>query len=186
MLGFYVFKYSLYAIIYCGIILAGIINCKIIETFLLFVSFVALRYCFPKTFHAKNVYNCVFLSIFIFVVAIPNTNYIGSSLFSSIIIGFVMTYVLYLVEDYCDLMIFYHKHNDFSLDNATEEQITECCKLLHYRQEKIKLAKMFFVERLSNEQVWNYLLRNNKLIDLDTVRQYKYRMARDLKKFVQE
>ena len=103
MLGFYVFKYSLYSIIYAGIAIAGIINCKILETICLFVSFVALRYCFPKTFHANNVYHCVFWSITIFVVGIPNTSNIGTSLFGSVLIGCIMTLVLYFVQDYVDL-----------------------------------------------------------------------------------
>lgn len=103
MLGFYVFKYSLYAIIYCGIGIAGILNGKILETICLFISFVALRYCFPKTFHSSNVYHCVFWSIVIFVVGIPNTFDLGASLFSSVMIGCVMTFVLYIVQDYVEL-----------------------------------------------------------------------------------
>lgn len=186
MLGFYVFKYSLYSIIYCGIAITGVLNDKVIETICLFISFVALRYCFPKTFHSKNVYHCVFWSIAIFVIGVPNTSNIGTSIFSSILIGCAMTYILYLVENYCDLMIFYRKHTEFTLENATQEQIISCCNLLHYKKDKIQLALMFFIEKQSNEQVWNYLLKNNKLIDLDTVRQYKYRIALDLKKFVQK
>jgi hypothetical protein len=103
MLEFYVFKYSLYSIIYCGIAITGILNGKIIETICLFISFVALRYCFPKTFHSNNVYHCVFWSIAIFVIGVPNTSNIGTSIFSSILIGCAMTLVLYFVQDYVEL-----------------------------------------------------------------------------------
>ena len=184
MLGFYVFKYSLYSIIYLGIIAAGIVNHKILETVALFVCYVNLRYCFPTTFHDKNVYHCVFWSIVLFWIAVPHTLPLSVSLFSSVIVGFSMTYALYFIQDYIDLKIFHRKHTSFTLETATKEQIVDCCKILHYKKDKIDLALKFFVERLDNELVWNYLLKNKKNVDLDTVRQYRYRIKKDLSRFV--
>lgn len=105
MFGFYLFKYSLYSIIYLGIAVAGVLNQKYIETAFLFIAFISLRYCFPKTFHSKSVYRCVFWSIVIFWVAIPQTLPIAVSIFSSIVSGFLMTWGLYLIQDYLDCKV---------------------------------------------------------------------------------
>ena len=102
MFGFYLFKYSIYSVIYLGIAAAGIANQKYIETVFLFIAFISLRYCFPRTFHSKSVYRCAFYSIMIFWIAIPHVLPITVSLFSSVIVGFIMTWILYLVQDYVD------------------------------------------------------------------------------------
>lgn len=186
MAGFYVFKYSLYAIIYAGIIICGIINQRYIETATLFVSFILLRYAFPKTFHHKNVYWCVFWSITIFAVAIPHTLPITISIFSSVIIGFAMTWLLYKIEDYFNAKEFVLKYNITSLDNISEERLFEICHKLHYKQDKINLAKMFFIDKWDNNQVWQWLCNNQLNVEYDTVIKYRYRITKDLKKFIKE
>lgn len=120
MFGFYLFKYSLYSIIYLGIAVAGVLNQKYIETAFLFIAFVALRYCFPKTFHSKSVYRCVFYSIVVFWIGIPHTLPIAISLFSSVIIGFIITFILYKIADYVDC-----KERLFKLESKTIWQMTE-------------------------------------------------------------
>lgn len=185
MLGFYVYKYSIYSVIYAGIILAAIINQKYIETLYLFISFIALRYCFPKTFHSHNVWHCAFWSIGVFWVAIPAVLPITASIFSSVLIGYLITYLLYVVEDYIEKKQFCLRYTEFSIDNPTRDQIEYACKLLHYKRDKIDLAIMFFVDKLSNKQVLEYLCTHGLNVEYDTVLQYRYRIKKDLLKFVE-
>jgi hypothetical protein len=186
MFGFYVYKYSLYSIVYIGIALAGIINAKYLETLFLFISFVALRYCFPKTFHCKNVWHCVFWSIVVFWVGIPSVLPVSISIFFSVIVGYLITYFLYLIEDYIEKKEFHMKHTNFTLENATREQIEHICKSLHYTRDKIDLAIMFFVDKLSNKQVFEYMCNHRLYVEYDTILQYRYRMKKDLIKFVED
>lgn len=100
--------------------MAGVLNQKYIETAFLFVAFISLRYCFPKTFHSKSVYRCVFYSIVVFWIGIPHTLPIAISLFSSVIIGFIITFILYKIADYVD-----YKERLFKLESKTIWQMTE-------------------------------------------------------------
>lgn len=185
MFGFYVYKYSLYSIVYVGIGIAAIINQKYIEALFLFISFIALRYCFPKTFHSRNVWHCVFWSIVVFWVGIPVVLPVSVSIFCSVLIGYLITYILYLIEDYIEKKQFCLKFTEFSIDNPTREQIEYACKILHYKKDKIDLAIMFFVDKLSNKQVLEYMCTHGLNVEYDTVVQYRYRIKKDLLKFVE-
>lgn len=183
MFGFYVFKYFWYSIIFISIGVAGFINQKYIETIFILATFFTLRYAFPKTFHHKDFYSCIALSIGIFWVAIPHTISISISLFGSVVVGFIMTYILYLIQDYIDKKKYYLQHTSFNVETATDEQIESIGKILHYKRDKIDLAKKFFVEKLSNKQVLEWLCEKRMNVEYDTVIQYRYRILKDIKKF---
>lgn len=151
MLGFYIYKYSLYAVIYIGIALAGIANHKYIETVFLLVSFVALRYCFPKTFHCNIVYNCVFWSIILFWVGVPQTLPITISMFSSVIVGFVITYVLYLVQDYVD----FKTKAELTLFDLPKDRLQEYIDNSTLKDEEKLALKFYVIDHYKGEQFYN-------------------------------
>lgn len=151
MFGFYLYKYSLYAVIYLGIIIAALLNNKIIESILLFICFICLRYCFPKTFHHKSPYWCVFYSILIFWIAIPNTLPITISIFSSVLIGTLMTYILYLIQDYFDFKI----KSEKDIINITLTELNDLLKNSLLKQEEKFAIKYYLIDGLKGQQFYN-------------------------------
>ena len=75
---------------------------KWIEASFILISFFALRYTFIKTYHNKSAGMCTFISIAIFWIAIPITLPIRISLFAGVVIGFIICFICYLVQDYLD------------------------------------------------------------------------------------
>ena len=72
---------------------------KYIESISLFISFVFIRYAFSKTYHSNSFWNCIAISVIIFIIAItfvPNKNI---SLFSSVIFGLLIDYIVYKSSD---------------------------------------------------------------------------------------
>lgn len=165
-------------------------NHKIKETVLFYIAWINLRYVFPKVFHFKqsrkpilNVLGCLVCSALIFIFTIPHIAPLHISLFSSITISAFINFLLYKIQCYLDYKDFYIKHTKFSVETATTEQIENLGKILHYKRDKIELAKKFFVEKLSNRQVLEWLCENQLDVEYDTVIQYRYRILKDIKKF---
>ena len=153
MTGFYVFKYGLYSIIYAGIILAGILYHRYIETAFLFMAFIVLRYAFPKTFHHKNVYWCVFWSIAVFCLALPHTIPIYISLFSSVLVGCGMTYVLYKVEDYVECKEKLHKLTNKTIWQMDENELADYCYAKGIRGDMLEFVIMKVIYQMKYEEI---------------------------------
>lgn len=151
MLGFYIFKYSLYSIIYLGIIAAGILNHRYIETVFIFISYISLRYCFPKTFHSKIVYRCVFWSIVSYWIGIPHTLPIGVSIFSSVIVGFAITYVLYIIQDYVD----FKEKKELTLFDLPKDRLQEYIDNSTLKDEERLALKFYVIDHYKGEQFYN-------------------------------
>lgn len=97
-----------------------------------------------------------------------------------------MDFILYKIQEYIDLKEFYAEHTAFTLETATEEQIVKLCKILNYKKTKIDLAIKFFVEKLSNKQVLEWMCDNHLNVEYDTVRQYRYRILNDFNKLLKK
>ena len=171
---------------FLGIGLCALIYGKYIECVILLIAFVSLRYCFPTTYHSKSFWMCLLWSIMIFVVALPQVLPISISLLCGIIVGLLVDFILYKIQEYVDLKSFYIKHTTFNLETANEEQIIELCKILKYKKTKIDLAIKFFVEKLSNKQVLEWMCENHLNVEYDTVRQYRYKINLDFKKLLKK
>lgn len=173
-------------LVFSGIGLCALLYGKYIECVVLLVAFISLRYCFPTTYHSKSFWMCLLWSIMIFVVALPNVLPIGYSLLCGVIVGCIVDFILYKIQEFIDLKEFYTEHTSFTLETATEEQIVKLCKVLHYKKTKIDLAVKFFVEKLSNKQVLEWMCDNHLNVEYDTVRQYRYRILNDLTKLLKK
>ena len=74
-------------IVFVGIALCSIFYNKYIECAILFLTFICLRYTFPKTYHSASLWVCLFWSIMIFFIALPNVLPIQLSILFGIVIG---------------------------------------------------------------------------------------------------
>ncbi len=77
---------------------------KWIEATFLLISFFALRYTFIKTYHSESAGFCTFISIAIFWLAIPLTPRIETTIFASVLVGFIICFLCYIVQDYFDII----------------------------------------------------------------------------------
>lgn len=82
---------------------------KLLITALFYIPFHLLRYAFPKIFHARgekpivNLLRCVFFSCLCYFSAMKLMIPINISIFSSVIVGIFINYILYKIQDYIDL-----------------------------------------------------------------------------------
>lgn len=83
---------------------------RIIETLSFYIAWRVFRTVVPKIFHFKaskspfiNICGCAVCSILCFVVAMRLMLPINISIFSSVIVGIIINYCLYKIQDYIDL-----------------------------------------------------------------------------------
>ena len=78
---------------------------KIIPCCALLVAYTAIRWCFPTTWHAKTTLSCICYSIIIFCVCTTLALPISVSLLSSVVIALALTYILYKLQYYSDVIL---------------------------------------------------------------------------------
>ena len=82
---------------------------KLLITILFYLPFHCFRYAFPKVFHARgckpviNLINCVVLSCMCYLTAMKLMLPPNISIFSSVMVGLFINYILYKIQDYLDL-----------------------------------------------------------------------------------
>lgn len=166
---FKLFQISTYAIVFLAIGLMAFLTGKYIETVVLFVSFVWLRYAFPKTYHSNSFWLCILISIIVFIVAIlfmPNKHL---SLLTCIIFGLIIDYIAYKVKDCCDLKLSiqeFTKPKPFSVDTCTEEELLARCKELHLSEDNTNLAIEFFIKKTKQSILADELNINEKSVQV--------------------
>lgn len=166
----------------CVFVVAYIFK-KYIEAVVFLITFFVMRYKFKTTFHYENILYCLATTILLFSLSVAFSPPIAVSLFGAVLMGFADTWALWFIQDRFDLKLFKANSLKFSLDTATEEQIIARCKMLHYKKDKIDLAIKFFVEKLGNQQVYDWLCERKLYVEYETIAKYRYRMAKDLRQF---
>ena len=156
---------------------------KYIEAVCYLIAFFSLRYTFPKTYHSDSIVICMSITIAMFSLSIAFCPPIYSYILISILLALTECFMLWFIKDRQDLKEFKNTYTSFKLETATEEQIINRCKLLHYKKDKIDLAVRFFADKWSNKQVFDWLCENKLYVEYDTVIKYRYRMSKQLKKF---
>ena len=157
MIGFYIFKYSMYVFVVGCIGLAAYLNDKIVASIFLFGCYLLLRGLTPKTFHHNNFFWCVFWSIVMFYVAIPMTLPLYVSILSSIVVGCIIDLILYYIQDYIDFRIKEEEAKRFNIDTCTTEELIEKCKIKGFSQQDIDQCIIIFKSGLKGENLYNKL-----------------------------
>lgn len=192
MFRFYLFKYGLYAFIFAMIGASAYFNSKIIEAIFLFIAYIVMRYAFPKTWHSKSFYVCIFFSILTFWIAIPLTIPINISLFSCVIVGSLIGLILYHIKEYADsrilslnqkieIVAFKRKIKDLlSKNDDPLTVLLELCKKHELSERDTKIAIKYYIDRFKPKQIWMWCLDNNENIEYDSVRQLLWRINKKL------
>lgn len=178
---FLAYKYGLYAFIFLMIFAFAFLFGKHIEAVFLFLSFVFLRYKFPKTFHHNSTYWCVFLSILSFWVCTCAVLPLSFSILSGVVVELIFCFVLYKVQDYADIKkeVAELKTPQFSLYSCTKDEFTAFCLTHNVRNDRV-------------EYVWDLIRgtdNNNDLADKyfvepQTIKQDRWRYKKKFAKFV--
>lgn len=176
----------IYVIIIGSIALCSWIFNRWLEGLMFVIAHLVIRRVFDKQFHFSETAYCLILTLAIVWFAIPITLSVTTSLLSSIIIAFIVCFVGYVAQDRVDLLKEKIARTRMTLANITKDQVVEICNELGYNKDKQDIAIMFFVDKLSNKQVWEILCNTQRNVEWDTVNKYKYRISKDFKKFIQE
>lgn len=176
----------IYAIIIGSVALCSWLFNRWIEGAMLIVAHLIIRRVFNKQFHFSGTAYCIMLTLGIVWFAIPITLPVSTSLLSSIPLAFIICFFGYLAQDRVDLLKEKIARTRMTLANITKEQVIEICNELGYNKDKQDIAIMFFVDKLSNKQVWEILCKTQRNVEWDTVNKYKYRISKDFKKIIQE
>lgn len=146
---FNLFKYGYYALIYLAIGICAIINDKILEAVFLFICYLALRYLFPKTWHSNNFYLCICTSISCFWIAITFLFPINVSILFSVVFGFVIGLILYLIQDYLDLKNRFTIKKFEITKGMNKEKLKDICERFELSELETQILTYFYCDRLS-------------------------------------
>ena len=165
---FYFFKYKWYTVIFACAILFSLLLGKIVECGLYFVGYISLRYMFPKTFHHSKFYCCIFWSIMMMVSAIYSVMSINISLISSVLLSFLVGYILYRVQDYIDMK---NIIND-------EMILRQRCEKLMLSNTMTEIAVDYLINRLSAKE------QAEKMgYSVQTIKNYRSTIKKKLKSY---
>lgn len=174
----------IYVIIIGSIALCSWLFNRWIEGLMFVVAHLVIRRVFDKQFHFSETAYCLILTLAIVWFAIPITLSVTTSLLSSIPIAFIVCFFGYIAQDRVDLLKEKRMARRFNFATCTKEDVIKVANALGYNKERQDLAVMFFADRLSNKQVWQILCNTQRNVEWDTVKQYKYRMTKDFKKYI--
>ncbi len=175
---FRLFQISTYALVFAAIILMALLTGKYIETVGLFISFVALRYTFSKTYHSNSFWTCIAISIIIFIIAILFVPKINLSILACIVFGLLIDFIAYKYKDYQDNKAELKeltKPKPFSVDTCTENELIARCKELRLSEENTNLAVEFFIKKTKPS-----IIANKLCIDEKSVQRKKTRLKAKL------
>ena len=118
------------------IISVAILSGKLLETLCFYLPWRVFRYSVPKIFHVRlkgafmSIAGCLVFSSLIFILAMKLMLPIGISIFSSIIIGMLINYALYKVQDYIDMKNKLAKHTK-DIYSMTEDELRQYAHSKH-------------------------------------------------------
>lgn len=173
---FRLFQVSTYAIVFASLIIMALVTGKYIETIGIFVSFVALRDCFGKTYHSKSFSKCILISVIVFVFAITFVPPKNLTVLFCIVFGFVIDFIAYKYKDYLDIAEALHPR--FDVSTCTETELINRCKQIHLSEENTNLAIEFFIKKTKQAEIADRLC-----IDEKSVQIRKTRLKAKLNKF---
>ena len=178
-----------YVIVIGSIALCCWLTGRWIEGIMFCLAHIFIRRVFDKQFHfIKGSYAtvyCLILTLGIIWLSIPISLPTNISLLSSIPIAFGICYFGWVAQDRLDCLEMFHV-KQYDIKHLTKEQVIDICNELGYKRDKQDLAIMFFVDKLSNKEVWNILCTTNRNVEWDTVTKYKYRITKDFKEYIEK
>lgn len=159
---------------------------KYIEAIFQIVALFALRYKFPKTYHASTTMRCTFLTLSIGYLAIPHIAPIHNCLLNAMIMGFSIAFLSWLAQEFIDrknkIMQLEKDSQDklcqFSLYSCTKDEFYSYCLSHSVRNDRIEYVWDILRSQLSvNELAEKYF------VEPQTIKQDRWRYKKKLSKY---
>lgn len=96
--GFYLYKMKWYGFCFLCLFIIALFTGKLLESISFFISYLLFRYIFPSTLHLDIVKECIYSSIAVLGAGIVIIFNKEMSIFSSVLCGFIICMLLYIVD----------------------------------------------------------------------------------------
>lgn len=149
-------------IVFGSVFITATLFHKYIEAACYLTAFFAIRYKFPRTFHCDRILQCMIVTNVMFAISITMCPNIQSQIFSSVVLGYLECWILYLLQT--KKLYLKSLQPSFSLDTCTEEQLLERCKQLRFNEENTWLAVELFIKRTKHSELADKLCVQEKSI----------------------
>lgn len=162
----------MYAIFFICVYALALLLGKVLELTLILASYFSLRYTFVKTWHARTTMKCIVTSIIVFWVSELFVLPKEISILCSIIFGFLISYGLYLLQDYLDL-----KFPPKTLYDLDEEKLDILVRKYKLSNDARNRLKMRYIDKMTCRQIAE--IEN---VDLKSIETFMSRIKKRLTK----
>lgn len=158
-LGFEIFKIFIVSIQFPINMIITYFYGTYLEIIICMLSFISLRYMFPKTYHSNKLSKCMTTTAIMFWLANAYMIVIGInvSILINVLIGLLLGYLAYLIQDYIDLKYRNKKfkHNRDKIiellnGDVSQEHIFDYCKSRGIKDEVADTIDLFLHNKIDD------------------------------------
>lgn len=153
----YIFIAITQAIQMLGVFIIALINKRLIECLIIYITLVFSRNIFGKSFHAKTYWVCTIVTWLSFWFLTSAVIPISVSIFCSPLFGIGLSYFMHHVAYYLELRKFKEEHEVSGkimlFRGMDEELLVATAKKKGLNDTEIKYLKWKFVDRLKDEEI---------------------------------
>lgn len=155
-----------FIITYGSILIVGYFMDKMVEVSISIVCFHIFRQFDDKTFHASTCLRCWIISTITFVILMSLTLPLINSILSSIMLSYILTKSMFLIQDYLDLRKERANMIKTTLEEVSEQDLINICnqmkvedvKLVYKYLHQNKIADIFCMNNgISRRTLFRYL-----------------------------
>lgn len=164
----------------------------IFDCLVFYVPFWFIRINFKDTYHSDSWKHCkmwtrIMLCSGVTVLWVLPVKY---SLFNGLFVAFVCCLILYLVSIEVNEKKRIKKENEqlnaqilelLSKEISPEEKVLTICEEMCITERDTKIAVMYYVNRCTPKQIWEWLIDNNQDMELDSVYKLLNRLNKKVK-----
>ena len=174
-----------------GVAIFAFIFDKWLEALCFLVSFFALRYKFPTTFHAKKILHCMLITNATFALSVVFCPSIYMYLFGGLLFAYLDCFLLWYVQSREDIKQdkecaeWFVRELTFQLKqfHNPHEQLLSKCREANLSKRDTEIAIKYYEEHLTPKEIWLWLSENKEYetIEWDSVHQLLWRIGRKIK-----
>lgn len=175
-----------------GVAIISLIFNKWLEALMFLVSYFALRYKFPTTFHAKSIINCMLLTNGMFALSIILSPNINSYLFGALVFAYLDCFILWYVQT----------RENFKQDKECAEQavaeltreleqhknpystLLDRCRNAKLSKRDTEIAVKYYYQKYTPKEIWLWLCETKEYetIEWDSLYQLLWRIGKKINK----
>ena len=182
---FYTIMISIQIFQTAGIIAISLLNHRIFEALCIYAGMVTGKFCFRKSWHADTLIVCTLTTWAVYYFLTSGTLPVSISVFCSMVLGFVLSYVLYVLAVWKEKVktnVIVQTENgktNVDLKFLTVKELTEICKSKSFSE----IDTNFLVDFIKNpDGLKKYEIADKYNYD----EKYIYKKAKRLIKIIQE